>query len=225
MLIYGHRGASADFPENTLLAFEGSVTQGADGIELDVRRSADGALVIHHDATLSDGRVISEVSVAQLDLHIPTFDAALDACGPLIVNVEIKHDPREAGFSDDRRLADQVLEAWNERSSSPRIIVSSFDVGIIDRIRILDPRVPTGYLVMSASDPIDAVARCLTGGHSAIHPWDPLVDRRLVDRCHEHDLAVNVWTVDDPGRILELSSWGVDGVVTNRPGFARQTLG
>jgi len=225
MLIYGHRGASADFPENTIPAFEGSVAQGADGIELDVRRSLDGALMIQHDVNLSDGRAIAEVVAAELDGHIPTFDEALDACGPLIVNVEIKHDPREAGFSEDRRLADQVLEAWHERSRQPRIIVSSFDVGIIDRIRVLDPSVPTGYLVMSASDPIDAVARCVNGGHSAIHPWDPLVDQLLVDRCHEIGLAVNVWTVDDPGRFVVLSSWGVDGVVTNRPGLARQTLG
>ena len=225
MLIYGHRGASADFPENTIPAFEGSVAQGADGIEFDVRRSFDGALVIHHDANLGDGRAIAEVSAAELDSHIPTFDEALDACGPLIVNVEIKHDPREAGFSEDRRLADQVLEAWHSRSHSQRIIVSSFDVGIIDRIRVLDPSVPTGFLAMSASDPIDAVARCLDGGHSAIHPWDPLVDQPLVDRCHEADLAVNVWTVDDPGRFILLASWGVDGVVTNRPGLARRTIG
>jgi len=225
MLIYGHRGASADFAENTISAFTGAVDQGADGVELDVRRSLDGHLVIHHDPHLPDGRAITATNAFELGGTVPGFDAALDACGRLIVNVEIKHDPGDAGFSEDRRLADQVLELWHARSRSPRIIVSSFDVGIIDRIRQLDPEVPTGWLVFSADEPVDAVTRCADSGHSAIHPWDPMVSEPVVERCRAAGLTINVWTVDDPDRFLTLRSWGVDGVVTNRPGLARRTLG
>jgi len=228
MLIYGHRGASADHPENTVEAFEAAENQGADGVELDVRLTVDGVLVVCHDPVVAgaDGTelVIADAEAGSLPEQVPTLAEALDACGDLVVNVEIKHGNDEPGFDPERRLADLVMEEWSGRGRSPRIIVSSFDFAMIERIRAIDPRVPTGYLVLAAFQPVDAVQRCIDGGHTALHPWDPLVDQSVVDRCHEAGLAINVWTVDDPERIRQLKSWGVDGVVTNRPGFARTAL-
>ena len=229
MLIYGHRGASADHAENTVAAFVAAGQQGADGVELDVRRTRDGVLVICHDPHVRrvDGAaiVIADTDSRDLPESVATLAEALDACGDLVVNVEIKHGTDEPGFEPDRRLADQVLDEWSGRGRAPGIIVSSFDFAMIERIRAVDPRVPTGYLVLAATEPVDAVQRCIDGGHSALHPWDPLVDQSVVDRCHEAGLAINVWTVDDPERMKMLESWGVDGVVTNRPGLARAALG
>ena len=68
-LVIAHRGASADFPENSLDAFTGALQQGADWIELDVRRSKDGVLVVHHDAHLNEGALIK-------DLDSNSFEAA-----------------------------------------------------------------------------------------------------------------------------------------------------
>ena len=61
-------------------------------------------------------------------------------------------------------------------------------------------------------------------GHRAIHPWHPTVDRDVVERAHAVGIEVNVWTVDDPERIRELASWGVDAIITNRPAAARLAL-
>jgi glycerophosphoryl diester phosphodiesterase len=224
MLIYGHRGASHDVAENTIDAFREAAVQGADGVELDVRRTEDGVLVVHHDPDLPDGRRISQIPWDSVPATVPTLTSALEACRGMVVNVEIKHGDDPAGFDEDRRLADQTLECWSRVADGPSILVSSFDVAVIDRIKAIDPSIPTGYLVLGVDDPYDAVARCVDGGHDAVHPWDPMIDAAVVDRTLAAGLSINVWTVDDPSRMLQLAAWGVSGVVTNRPGLARAAL-
>ncbi len=225
MLIYGHRGASHDHPENTLDAFHGAAEQGADGVELDVRRTQDGVLVVHHDPDLPDGPRISQVSSSDLPATVPTLTAALEACLGMVVNVEIKHGDDPDAFDEDRRVADQVLECWQAMAERPPILVSSFDLEVIERVKRVDPAVPTGYLVLGVDEPHDAIARCVDGGHQAVHPWDPMVDPDVVERARHAGVQLNVWTVDDPERIAVLRGWEIDGVVTNRPGLARTTLG
>ena len=78
--VFAHRGASQRAPENTVEAFRLAAELGADGVELDVRRSADGALVVHHDPHLPDGRLIAATAFADLPASVPTLAAALDAC-------------------------------------------------------------------------------------------------------------------------------------------------
>ena len=225
MLIFGHRGASFDHAENTIPAFHAAIQQGADGAELDVRRTSDGFLVVHHDPALRDGRMICDIRRTELPERVPTLFEALIACGSLLVNIEIKNTPDEPGFEADRRISVDTLAVLDALTDPPPVIVSSFDFASIEMIKATSPRTRTGYLVMAASQPIDAVERCVDGGHEAVHPWDPLVDAAVIERCHEASLAVNVWTVDDPDRIIQLAAWGADGVVTNRPALARSALG
>ncbi len=157
---------------------------------------------------------------------LPTLAAALASCVGMTVNVEIKHDPVEPGFSEDRRLADAVVVEISRRpdAASTPILVSSFDLGTIDKVRAVAPDLPTGYLVLSTTDPVDALWVCLDGGHSAVHPYDILVDADVTDRCRAAGVALNVWTVDDRDRIAELAGWGVDAVITNRVRLARQVI-
>ena len=224
--VIGHRGASADHPENTVEAFVAARSLGADGVELDVRQSLDGVLVVHHDVELPDGRIIVDTPSAELPPGLPTLAAALSSCVGMTVNVEIKHDPNEPGFSEDRRLTDAVVAEIARRPEPERtaILVSSFDLGTIDRVRVVAPDLPTGYLVLSTTDPVDALAACLGGGHTAVHPYDIFVDADVTERCRAAGLALNVWTVDDPGRIAELARWGVDAVITNRVRLAREVV-
>ena len=224
MLIIGHRGASHDHAENTLAAFRGARDQGADGIELDVRRTQDGVLVVHHDPHLADGRVISTLRADELHDEVPTLSDALAECADLFVNVEIKHGDDQIAFHEDRRLADQTIECWAALPERPDILISSFDFAIIERVKAIDPAIPTGYLVLGVDDPHDAVARCVAGGHQAVNPWDPMVDEGVARRCLAAGLELNVWTVDDPERIAVLAGWGVTSVITNRPALARAAL-
>jgi len=223
--VIAHRGASKAFPENTVAAFRGALEIGADMVELDVRRTADGQLAIHHDAHLADGRAICDVVAADLRSDIPSLAEAIDACGGMGVNVEVKSSARDPDFDPTRSVAADVAAVVGARGLYDRILVSSFDVGSISRVREVDSRVATAWLTMVVPDPAAVVASLVDAGHRALHPYDPIVDAGLVDACHAAGIEVNVWTVDDPARMAELVELGVDGICTNVPDVALRVLG
>ena len=216
--IWAHRGVTTVEVENTVAAFEAAVALGCDGVELDVRATADGVPAVHHDARLADGRPIAQLTVAELPAHVPQLDAALDACGPLVVNIEIKAP---------RSIVDAVLAEVRARGIAGRVVVSSFDLAIVDRVRALDDAIPTGYLVMPAHRRFAtrSLGTCQRHGHRALHPHYRAVDARLIDAAHEAGIAINTWTVDNPARIEALARDGVDAIVTNVPEVALRTLG
>ena len=125
-LVIAHRGASRAERENTIAAFVRAVEMGADGIELDVRRTADDVLVVHHDAMLGDGRIVRQVPAGELPDHVPTLSAALDACAGAFVNVEIKNDPSEPDFDPTEWAAHRTLIELGRRGADARWLVSSF---------------------------------------------------------------------------------------------------
>jgi glycerophosphoryl diester phosphodiesterase len=221
--VIAHRGASRVERENTVAAFRRAADLGAGMVELDARRSADGVLVVHHDAHLGDGRAVSSTVAAELPAWVPTLDAALDACAGMTVNVEIKNGAAEPGFEADRALADHVAALVIARGDTDRVLVSSFDRPSIDRVRVVaDPPIATAWLV--TVPPADVVETLMGGGHQALHPWWQAVDRSLVERCHAAGLAVNVWTCDDPEAMVRLAGWAVDGICTNVPDVAVAVL-
>ena len=220
--VIAHRGASAIHLENTVAAFAAAREVGADGVELDARRTADGELVVHHDSHLPDGRAVVETPAAELPAHVPSLAEALDACDGLRVNIEVKNLPGEPDYDEAESVAAGVVELVQRRQGRDTVLVSSFNLASIDWVRRADPAVPTAFLVLAA----DAAAIALTvdHGHGTIHPWDALVDAPLVAAAREAGLAVNVWTVNDPARMAELVSWGVDGIVTDHPDVARRVV-
>lgn len=223
-LIVAHRGASrAEPPGNTLAAFRRAGELGAAWVELDVRLTADGARAVHHDAALPDGRVICEVRAVELPPEVPLLAAALEVCGALGVNVEIKSSSDEPDFRVDRGAADAVVADLEGRERSG-LLVTSFDLAMVDRVRSLDPSLPTGLLAFELSDPARAIEVAAEHGHVAINPWDPFVDEALMQRCRDLGLEVNPWTVDDRDRIVTLAALGVDGIITNVPALARSYL-
>ena len=223
-MVFAHRGASADAPENTLAAFALARAQGADGVELDVRRSADGDLVIHHDAALRDGRVVAATATAELPTSVPSLAAALDECEGMVVNVEIKNSPFDPDHDAERRIADEVVALLHDRAGRDQVLVSSFDLATVDRVRAIDAAIPTAFLTFVDPVGADAVVLAAERGHVAIHPHEGTVDAGFVALAHGAGLAVNVWTVDDPDRIRALAAAGVDGIVTNVPARAREAL-
>ena len=224
--IWAHQGASRAKPANTVEAFREAKAQGADGVELDVRRSRDGAMVIHHDAVLPDGRPIFETDVADLPVHVPLLDAALDACDGMVVNIEIKNVPVDIDYDPDERMAEGVVRLVGELGVRDSVLVSCFSLDTIDRVRTLDPTVPTGYLASARWDQVEALQRAIDHGHGAFHPMHPVVNADLVRRAHDAGLRVNTWTVDEPDRIRWLADeCGVDVIMTNVPDIARAALG
>ncbi len=216
--VLAHRGASAAERENTIEAFLRARAMGSDGVELDVRRTADGVIVVHHDPILADGRVIVDVRAADLPAHVPHLDAALDACSGMWVNVEIKNDPGEPDFDPTDSIADQTVAALLERGEDDRWLISSFRLETVDRCRALDERIRTAWLVIEVPD--DVIATLVGRGHRALNPWVGALHRSHIDACHGAGIAVNTWTCDDPQRMAELIEWGVDAICTNVPDVA-----
>jgi glycerophosphoryl diester phosphodiesterase len=231
-LVIAHRGASADHPENTVAAFRGAAEQGADWVELDVRPTLDGELVVHHDPAYPDGRTVWEVGRDDRPRGVCTLAEALDTCAGMGVNVELKNTPGdlggERGAPPSFAVVDVVVELLAERrtaGSGDRILVSSFDPPTLARVRELDPTLATAALVLDLNAAPSAPEDAAAAGHGALNPWDPFVDEALVGRCRSLGIAVYPWTVDDPDRIAQLGRLGVDGVITNVPGVALEVLG
>ena len=222
--ILAHRGASARRPENTIEAFLEARRLGADGVELDVRRSRGGALVVHHDALLADGRAVAEVAVPDLPAAVPVLDAALEACAGLLVNVEIKNLPSEPGFDPDESVATEVAALAADGRAPVRILVSSFTLATIDAVHTAEPGVATGWLTLSKFDQLAALATAAERGHSALHPHHSVVPRQLVEAAHAAGLALNTWTVDAPEDLTRMAGFGVDAIITNVPDVARSVL-
>jgi glycerophosphoryl diester phosphodiesterase len=227
VLVIGHRGASAVRPENTVEAFRHAAELGADWVELDVRRTADDALVVHHDAVLADGRAIVGQVAADLPPSVPSLVEALAACDGLGVNIEIKNGRDEPDFDADDQVAQAVaalLDGPAPPLATDRVLVTSFNRSTIEVIRRAAPRVPTGRLVFHLDDPASTLERTAAAGHVAINPWDHLVDEALMERARAAGLRVYPWTVDDPERMRALVDLGVDGIITNVPDVARAVV-
>ncbi len=219
MLILGHRGASVAAKENTPEAFRLADQMGADGVELDVRRVGDGRLLVAHDP-LPDA--LDEVD----GLNLATLDDVLDACGDrMLVNVEIKNWPADAGFDTTMAMVAPIVEQLRRRGPAAvsRWLISSFSWDTLGACRAAAPEIATAWLVSTVS--ADRIAGIAAAGHAAVNPWEPNVTEEFVERCHDAGLAVNTWTCNDPIRLVELAGLGVDGVCTDVPDVALQALG
>jgi glycerophosphoryl diester phosphodiesterase len=227
-LIIAHRGASADHPENTVAAFHGARDQGADWVEIDVRLSVDGVLVVHHDAVYPDGRPIAATPADDRPEYVPLLAEALEACSGMGVNVEIKNSPGDLGVEADHdvTVADLVVEAVVARADggAQPVLVTSFDEPTLHRVRSASVRVDTGLLTWNLHADPEALDRSARAGDVAVNPWDPFIDEPFMARCVALGLKVNSWTVDDPQRMVELVRLGVHGIITNVPGRAREAL-
>lgn len=222
--VIAHRGASGEYPENTLLAFARGLEQGADGIECDVRLAADGTPVVIHDATLdrtTSGRgPVAAFTVEQLRQvdagrgeRIPTLADVLDAFPHIPVILEIK-EPR-AAVTVRRVLADH--------HAAGRVLVGAFER------ESLRPFEAGGWRSASRSETALFWAAARTryplyrpGFHAFTVParygWLPVVTAAFVDRARRLEQPVHVWTVDTPEEAAALRALGVAGIISNYPG-------
>lgn len=228
--MYGHRGVRGPLPENSLPAFERAASEGADGVELDVRLSRDGVVVVAHDPDLSrvtdgrDTRAVADLDaeeLARVDLgggaHVPTLDEVLRLVRArgLLVNVEMKRD-----VPSRTSVVRRTVDALRDASFAERAIVSSFDPFML-RAFAFASRVPVGLLFHRGQSHLRPwiVARAL--GADAAH-----AERTLIGRgpSPAGDLIVNVWTVNDDGEARDLADVGVDGLITDAPGRIRAAI-
>jgi glycerophosphoryl diester phosphodiesterase len=227
--VIAHRGASGERPENTMPAYALAIEQRADMIEIDLHCTRDGAIVIAHDERLPGlpgGCEIGECSLADIralgqgDERVPSLDEVLDAFGARIpFNLEIKC----GGVGPYPGIETVALSALESRGLGPTILFSSFDDGVLRRLREAAPTARIGVLV-SPRDPGRWLERCAAIGAEAVHFWKGLATESAVEIAHRAGFAVYVYTVDDPGEMRTLLARGCDGLFTNFPARMRELL-
>ncbi|HXF96303.1 MAG TPA: glycerophosphodiester phosphodiesterase [Gemmatimonadales bacterium] len=221
-LVIAHRGASGYEVENSLAAFRAAGARGADGVELDVHATADGALVVHHDETLDGRQHIAHLSRDEVRRHrlpngepVPTLEEALDAIGPAVrAFVEVK--------TLAPRYDDRLLETLDRGPNPGGYAVHSFDHRIVRRLGERRPGLPRG--VLSSSYLVRPLAALEDAGASVLWQERTVVDRALVDTVHGSAARIFVWTVDREEEMRRFVALGVDGIVTDYPDVARRVV-
>jgi glycerophosphoryl diester phosphodiesterase len=210
--------------ENTLESFARARGLGADGVELDVRLTADGGLAIHHDPAIDGVGAIHELATADLPDHIPLLADALAACTGMVVNIEVKNLPTEPAFDPSDRCALNVVDLVEEAGMRDSVIISSFWAGALTAVRAAGSSVATGLLVISSFDPDTAVAGAVDLGCAAVHLPFALVTPETVAAAHRAGLQVAAWTASDETALAIVLGAGVDTVVTDDVVRARRAV-
>jgi glycerophosphoryl diester phosphodiesterase len=212
--VFAHRGCTDGFVENTVEAFAQARRLGADGVELDVHLTGDGALAVHHDPVIPGLGFISALGVPDLPARVPLLADVLTVCEGMAVNVEIKNDPAEGGQPDDL-VAAEVARVIAQAGWTGRVIVSSFSLVALRAVQRADARLELGELWPFLTDIDAGLARATESGWRAVHPFVTEVGPELVQRAHGAGLAVNVWTVNAPHDLAAFVALGVDAVITD----------
>jgi len=239
-VVFAHRGASANAPENTLPAFELALLQGAHGTELDVKLSADEEIVVIHDTTVDrttngHGRVsqLNLAALRHLDAgnyfsenycgeKIPTLAEVFETIGSrALINIELTNyaTPRDG-------LADRVCQLVKEFGLQKNILFSSFLSSNLKRTRSLLPEIPCGILAFGGW--LGLWARSFGfnfGRYQALHPKLSDVTVQQVARVHRLKRRIFAWTVNVAEDMRRLFAWGVDGIFTDDPKLALDILG
>jgi glycerophosphoryl diester phosphodiesterase len=234
-VIFAHRGACAHAPENTIASFELALAQGADAIELDVKLSSDGYVVVHHDDTVDrttdgKGRIknLTLTELKKLDAgsffsekfkgeKIPTLEDVFEAVGKrTFINIELTNYKTRGD-----NLVETVCMLVKKHNMQKRILFSSFFASNLSKARSYLPDVPRGLLALNGV--LGAWARSFGfafGKYEALHPFLKDTSQQQVARVHRLNRRIHVWTVNKQEDMRRLFDWGVDGIFTDDPELA-----
>jgi glycerophosphoryl diester phosphodiesterase len=241
--VMAHRGASSEYPENTMLAFGAAVDGGADYIELDVHSTRDGEVVVVHDNRLSrvasDDRLVHEMTMAELEAVDAAFNFSPDGGAwpfrgqgirvPKLAEV-LKAWPKMRFVIEfkplDPAIADATLEVVHQTGMERQVLFASEHLPPIARARALAPQMPTNLPTAEIVTLVQAVTsgdpRYLGDGDALQIPPEHqgirLATRELIDAAHISSLEVHVWTINDQAEMKEMLALGADGIITDYPG-------
>ncbi|MCQ3938517.1 MAG: glycerophosphodiester phosphodiesterase [Chloroflexi bacterium] len=239
-ILLAHRGDLAHAPENTLPSFLQAIQKGADGVELDAKLTADGHVIVIHDASVDRttngrGKVASFTleAIRKLDAgswfdakfagtKVPLLEEVFETVGrEKLINIELTNysTPKDG-------LTQKVCELIKRRGNQKQIIFSSFFASNLKIAAQILPEVPRGLLAMPGL--LGLWARSfgfMFGDYQALHPHISNASREQAARAHRIKRRVHVWTANTPEEITRLRDWGVDGIFTDDPAAAVRALG
>src|SRR3990170_8028859 len=221
MLRIGHRGARAYEPENTLRSFGKALEMGVDAIEFDVRKTRDNHLIVMHDADVkrtTNGKglvadlTLKEIKELSIDKgeKIPTLEEALECIGN---KSKILIELKETGFEE------KVLSAVLSKKMEKNVIITSFLEPALAKVRELNPEIETGLIYAKHKNPIKAALELKA---NYLLPLYRFVHTANVQKAHENNLKILVWTINNPQEVEEYAKKGVDGIATDKPDILSQ---
>lgn len=231
-LIYAHRGDRSRAADNTLEAYRLAVEAGADGIELDIRRTADGVLVMSHDDRVHGQPPISDLTFEELRKRTPQVPSLAETLAAvprrIFLNVEIKNQPDQAGYDETRDIVDESLAAIVLHDDVSRILLSSFDPASVERASSFRSDVLCGQLITEHVPIEDGIRAATNLSIDALHPPMEAFRRNpksTVRQIHDAGLSAVVWNANTAEDVRSVAAAGVDIVITDDPGMARRALG
>lgn len=230
--ITAHRGSSKKAPENTMAAIEAAIEELADYVELDVQMTADGVVVLGHDANLRRvagiNRAISSLTWEELQgidagawfsrefagERLPMLVEVLEACrGRISLNIEIKN------VGKDSVLPETVVRLILESGMEEQCVVTSTSLNYLKQVKALAPQLRTGYIISAAygnfysNEVVDFISI-----------RSSFVNRELVEKAHAEGKAIHAWTVNSKSEMERLRLLGVDNLITDYPVLAREII-
>jgi len=231
-LLIGHRGYPARYPENTLASFNGAIKAGCDMIELDVTLTRDRKVVVIHDdlldrTTTGKGPVRSHTiaEIRALDAgswfapqfgaeRVPVLSEVLEqTAGRCLLNIEIKESAFEENYPADA-IEHQVVNLVKTSGAANRVIISSFDKRILQRIAAMDAPPAIAYISNHGAD--GSVLKMLLSIKAfSWHPCFRSLTRDQVDTLRAADLKIFPWTINTREEAERILALGVDGLICN----------
>lgn len=230
--ITAHRGASKKAPENSLSAFEVAIEDGADVVELDVRQTKDGVIVVMHDESLKRtcgvNKKVGELTYAELqgiyidaghkkeypNERIPTLRQAIELIdGRADMNIELKP------ASTDINLETCVAEMVREYDLFDSCVVTSQTYDSIKKVKKYDDRIKTVYVMSVAMG--DFYDLKYADAFSLKYRY---VTNEVVRRAHEHGKEIYAWVIDDDKTMERMMLLNVDSIITNKPGHMKKNM-
>jgi glycerophosphoryl diester phosphodiesterase len=218
-LVVAHRGAwDASVPQNSMEAFERAIEIGADAIEIDVRRTADGRLAVVHDARVG-GRPVSKLSDEQVrarvkDGQAPPLEEALElVAGRIAVDVELKED----GY------VEQAMAAIRRRLAPDQYVVTSFRDTVLPAVKLVEPQARTGLLLSPRRRVGELERRVSATQADFLAPHARLSRLGVLNWAAQREMPIWVWTVNERRALDQhLHDGRVAAVITDRPDRALQ---
>ena len=227
--VVSHRAHCGTHPENTLLGIQAALDDGCEAIEIDVRRTLDGGLVLMHDATFTrttgDRRVVAETGLAEATALqvLPRDSEQQPQPVPLLEDALRLIDGKAAIVIDfvDEPLADDLIALVKQHNAASWTWWTSHNPVLAERLASATPG-SKSYLGWTASDrryasPVDALEVCVRRGLAGINANHAYIDETVVRYARREALEVGVWTVNDPKRMAALLRMGVDAITTDYP--------
>ena len=211
MLVIAHRGASAYAQENTLQSFSLAFKLGSTWLESDIQRTKNGVLVLYHDYNLKNGKKIKDCAYNYLKkFNVPQLADLLKITPKnFTLNLEIKNDDNiYPGI--EKQILTELKNAKNIKKE--QILISSFDIPTLQKIRALDKQINIGVLTRNfeIKTPLSLKAK-------SVNISVKRVTKKIIDTCHKNGLKVLVYTVNDLLTYRKLKDIGVDGIFSDNP--------